>query len=188
MVVENLVGLTAARCLSVLISRLRNIDTIRLATCAPLPLLQERFEMTEVERAICENANDLRRSLGLSFWSAALLQLSDKPDASRLLDAAMTHVSLHGKERSLSWSEAVGGGIERACADFQVGAAASLTMLSEVVLRDGSLGHIPMLDFHSPKSVGNQWIVEAAAKKLLPEGAIIVESGESYHAYGSRNF
>jgi hypothetical protein len=184
-VVENLVGLSAPRFLGILFSSL-HIGEIRLAKCSPLPLLQARFNLTSTERAVYEKALELRRRTGLSFWDAVLLELPLFPDAVRLLDAAMMHVSLHGEEKVLSWSEISSGGLERACAEFPREGEASLTLLSEVVCGDGSMGHLPMLDFHAFKSPANQLLVEAAAIRLFPDGSILLDSGESYHAYGTR--
>src|SRR5579864_9160965 len=97
-VVEDLVGLSAPRFLGVLLSSIDNIREVRLATCSPLPLLQDRFDLTEPERAVYRQALELRLRTGLSFWDAALLELPSVPDSVRLLDAAMMHVSLHGNE------------------------------------------------------------------------------------------
>src|ERR1700728_2778592 len=115
-VVENVVGLSAARLLGVLVSPFANVDEDSLAKCSPLPLLQTRFNLTAAELAVYERALELRRRTGLSFWDAALLELPFSPDAVRLLDAAMMHVSLHGGEKILSWSQISSGGLERACA------------------------------------------------------------------------
>jgi hypothetical protein len=108
------------------------------------------------------------------------------PDAIRLLDAALMHVSFRGHEISMAWAEAISGGLERACAEFPTTLGASLALLSEVVCRDGSLRHLPMVDFHAFKSARNQRIVEAVSERLFPQGAILLDSGESYHAYGNR--
>jgi hypothetical protein len=185
-VVEDLVGLTAPRSLAILFSSLQEVREVRLARCSPLPPLQTRLNLTASERVVFDKALEIRAGTGLSFWDAVLLQLPSTPDAVRLLDAAMMHVSLRGHERTLSWSEVSTGGLERACAEFSSEVGASMTLLSEVVHRDGSLRHLPMLDFHAIKSPANQRIVEAVAERLFPEGSILMDSGESYHAYGTR--
>jgi hypothetical protein len=183
--VDNLVGLTAPQALGVLLSSLHDVEEVRLAECRPLPHLQVRLNLTEAERLVFERALELRSRTGLPFWDAALLELPNVPGAIRLLDAAMAHVSFRGHERPLSWASAVAGGIERECSEFSATRGASLAFLSEVVCRDGSLRHLPMADFHAFKSAPNQRIVEAVAERLFPNGAILLESGESYHAYGT---
>ena len=182
---DNLVGLTAAQALGVLLSSLQDVKEVRLAECRPLPPLQLRLNFTDAERLVFERALTLRSHTGLSFWDAALLTLPEVPGAMRLLDAATAHVSFHGHEIPLSWCSAAVGGIEQACSEFVDTSGASLAFLSEVVCHDGSLRHLPMIDFHAFKSLPNQQIVEAVAKRLFPSGSILLESGESYHAYGT---
>lgn len=183
---ETFVGATAARALSIVLSRLQEVREVRLAECRPLPPLQSRFDFTPAERTVFERALGLRSRTGLSFWDAALLELPAMPDAVRLLDAAMVHVSFRGHERALSWSSAIAGGLERACEEFPAASGASLTLLSEVLCRDGLVRHLPMVDFHAFSSAPNRRIVEAVAERLFPEGSILLESGESYHAYGTQ--
>jgi hypothetical protein len=185
-VVENMVGLTAPRSLAILFTCLEEIREVRVARLSPLPPLQQRFDLTSSEVAVVERALEIRTSTGLSFWDAVLLQLPGMPDALRLLDAAMVHVSLRGHERTLSRSEVNSGALERACAEFTSPTGASLTLLSEVVCYDGSIRHLPMVDFHALKSPANQRVVEAAAERLFPDGCILMDSGESYHAYGTQ--
>jgi hypothetical protein len=183
---RGLIGLSAPRALAVVLSSLKEIEEVYVAECRPLPALQNRLDLTPAERSVVERALEQRKLTGLSFWDAVLLELSDSPDAFRLLDAAMMHVSFLGYERSLSWASAVGGGLERTCDEFATTPGASLTLLSEVRCRDGSKRHLPMIDFHSFSSPANQRVVEAVAVRLFPEGAIVLASGESYHAYGTQ--
>lgn len=167
-------------------SSLPEVREIRVAECSPLPPIQIRLKLTAPERRIFERALELRRRTGLSFWDAALLELPSVPDAFRLLDVAMMHVSMRERERSLRWSEICEGALERVSSKFTANAVANLTILSEVLCRDGSLGHLPMLDFHAFKSPENLRIVEEVAQRLFPEGSILMDSGESYHAYGTK--
>ncbi len=185
-VVEDLVGLSAPRSLGLLLSCIEEIKEIRLARLRPLPPIQSRLNLTDPERAVFDRALRLRQSTGLSFWDSVLLELPRVPEAFRLLDVVMMHVSLRGQEFTLSRAEINAGGLERVCAEFQAEAETSLTLLSEVVCRDGSLGHLPMIDFHASKSAANQHIAEAVARRLFPNGSILMDSGESYHAYGTQ--
>lgn len=183
----NLIGLTAPRAIAALLSSFGGIEEIYLAECRPLPLLQNRFDFTSSERLVFDRAVEHRSRSGISFWDAALLELSNEPAAMRLLDAALTHVTFRGRERTLSWASAVTGGLERACDGFDPTSTASLNLLSEMRCSDGSSLHLPMLDFHALSAVPKQrFVVEAVVKRLFPEGAILLESGESYHAYGTQ--
>lgn len=183
---RNLLGVTAPRMLSVLLSSFHEIERVYLAECRPLPPIQTRLDLTPAEHTVFARAIKLRELTSLSFWDAALLELSSEPSAFRLLDAAMTHVTFRGHERSLSWDSVVAGELERICAEFPTSLGASLAFLSEVRCHDGSKRHLPMIDFHAFTSAENRRVVEAVAERLFPEGAIVLESGESYHAYGTR--
>ena len=185
-VVEDLVGLSAARSLSLLLSSLQAVREVRLARLLPLRPLQNRINLTASEREVFEKALALRSSTGLSFWDAVLLQLPSAPEAVRLLDNAIQHVSLQGLEQTLTRVQIDSGELERICQEFPVGSEESLTILSEIVCEDGSIGHLPMVDFHAFKSPSNQQIVLAVAKRLFPAGAVLMDSGESYHAYGTQ--
>jgi hypothetical protein len=185
-VVADLVGLGAPRSLGTLLSCLEEIQEVRLARLHPLPPIQTRLNLTAPERVVFDGALNLRHNTGLSFWDSVLLELPSVPEAFRLLDVVMMHVSLRGQEMTLSRAEINAGGLERACAEFRPESESSLTLLSEVVRRDGSLGHLPMVDFHASKSPANQRIVEAVAERLFPRGSILMDSGESYHAYGTQ--
>lgn len=182
----NLLGVDASRALAVLLSSFADVDEVYIADCRPLPPLQARRMLNATERAIVERAVELRKSTGLAFWDAVLLELSVTPDAIPLLDEVSRHVTFRGKERPLSWAAAVSNGLEQACAQFTATGEASLVFLSEMKCRDGSKRHLPMIDFHAARSVPNERVVTSVAKRLFPEGAILLESGESYHAYSTR--
>jgi hypothetical protein len=183
---RTLLGVTAPRALAMILSSLDDVDEIYLTECRPLPPLQSRRTLGTAERIVFERALESRERTGLPFWDAALLELPAVPDALPLLDDAMMHVTFRGKEHPLSYTSAVAGGIEHACAEYSTGAGASLTFLSEVRCRGGLKNHLPMIDFHAASSDPNQRVVTAVTKRLFPDGAVLLESGESYHAYGTR--
>jgi hypothetical protein len=181
------VGLAASRAVALLLSSISGIEEVYLAESRPLPHLQKRFDLSPTERTVFDRAIEERSRTGLPFWDAALLQLANEPRALRLLDAALAHVSFRGQEQTLSWLSAVSGGLERACDGFDAASEANLTLLSEVRCSDGSFRQLPMVDFHALSAVPNQRrVVEAVVERLFPDGAVLLESGESYHAYGTR--
>lgn len=184
--IEDLVGLSAGQSLALLLASMPDVKEIKLAELHPSATIQNRLSLSDSERVVFDRAIEVRQNTGLPFWDSLLLVLPEFPDALRFLDTALTHVSLRGHEFSLSIAEVSRGGIERACAKYVSPAGPSLTLLSQVVRTDGSPGHLPMLDFHARKSTSNQRIVEAVAQRLFPHGSILIDSGESYHAYGKQ--
>jgi hypothetical protein len=182
----NVIGFDAPRALAVLLSSFKDVKEVYLAELFPFPPLQARRELKPAEQIVFERALKHRQSIGLPFWDAVLLELAAMPDAMGLLDEVMVHVTFKGKERSLPWTSAIADGLERACAEFSATGEASLTFLSEMLCHDGSRRHLPMIDFHAFSSAPNERVVAAVAEKLFPEGAVLLESGKSYHAYGTR--
>jgi hypothetical protein len=183
---SNILGLDAPRALALLLSSFKDVEEVYLAELRPVPPLQARRDPTPAERIVVERALKYRQSTGLAFWDAVLLELCVVPEAMGLLDEAMIHVTFHGRERSVPWASAIADGLERACAEFSTTSEANLNFLSEMQCRDGSKRHVPMIDFHAACSATNQRVVSAVAERLFPEGAVLLESGESYHAYGTR--
>jgi hypothetical protein len=58
------------------------------------------------------------------------------------------------------------------------------SMCSQVELRNGSIRHIPMMDFLSPKSQQSRDVVCRVAARFGAGGGIVLESNRSYHYYG----
>src|ERR1700734_2742482 len=161
---DELIGLSAARALTAIFTALEGIAEVYLAECSPLPPLQQRFTLTSSELAVVSRAMDTRSRTGLPFWDAALLELPAAPDALRLLDAVTMHVALRGSERTISRDALLTGEVERACNTFTPTGNSSLTILSEVRMRDGSRRQLPMVDFHAFASMPNQVVVKAVVK------------------------
>lgn len=59
-----------------------------------------------------------------------------------------------------------------------------LALCSLCKLQDGSLGHIPMMDFHCPPNACHLQLIQAALARLGQRKGAILESGRSYHYYG----
>jgi hypothetical protein len=177
-------GIDAPHALSILLSSLPDVEEVYLAELRPLPPLQTRRSLTPAEQMVVGRALKSRESTGLAFWDAVLLELSRVPDAIGLLDEAMMHVTFRGNERRVSRSAVISGEMERMCAAFSSTSEASLVLISEMRRHDGSKSHLPMVDFHTAASDLNKPLVIDVVERLFPGGAVLLDSGESYHAYG----
>ncbi len=60
-----------------------------------------------------------------------------------------------------------------------------LSLCSRCQLRDGSWAHIPMMDFRCPVSPRNVAFLKLALKRMGRGEGIVLESGNSYHYYGT---
>ena len=61
-----------------------------------------------------------------------------------------------------------------------------MVVFSKVLLNDGNYAHIPMMDFDTPKNDDGLNIVIDRFKKVNIHEGWILESGVSYHFYGSK--
>ncbi len=59
-----------------------------------------------------------------------------------------------------------------------------LAVCSKCHLADGSIAHIPMLDFRCKPSPGNEQKVESSLRAVGQRSGYVLESGRSYHYYG----
>src|SRR5260370_7059944 len=63
-----------------------------------------------------------------------------------------------------------------------------LAIASDVRLRGGTMGHIPMMDFMCPPSYENQQALSGLLRELNHGRGFLLESGRSYHYYGFQIF
>ncbi len=67
----------------------------------------------------------------------------------------------------------------------QLPAEHGLSVCSDVRLKDGTRAHIPMMDFSAEPSEANQNLIITTLRKVGYESGILMNSGNSYHFYGS---
>lgn len=179
---SELMGHRAAEVFAAIVKTNHRIDTVFVHEFKQPPLLQDRIILSGMEEQLVKDALELRRVCGLPFWDAVLLSCFRRPTVpERLLDAAMYHQDCSHSKVGVSRDDVIKGSLVKAAERIgEVGNA----MLSEVILVDGSVGHIPMLDFHCRADDNNLKLVVAVSKRLFRSGGIVLESGESYHGIG----
>jgi hypothetical protein len=180
---EGLIGSDSATCISAVIRGLQKIQAVYVVRCRKVPLVQERVELSFGEQDILRRAMALRDDIGLPFWDAVMLScFGSRETPTSLLVAARFHQSSRGGEVCVT-SEDIGSGALHALStdDDPTGYTA---ITSEVTFTDGSIGHLPMMDFHCPSSPDNLRLVMEVCRRVFSAGAFILESGESYHSYG----
>ncbi|MFA5784761.1 MAG: hypothetical protein WC962_07760 [Phycisphaerae bacterium] len=160
-----------------------NISSIFLAEFSQPPLLRERTGITCEEEEIVTKALSIRESYGIPFWDALMVSCFYRsPVPNKLLDAAMYHQDTFGCTKEYSRDEIAKGDVQKTAKTLDNGRILAIT--SEVKLKNGSIYHIPMLDFHCPISSENLQLITGVLSRLVSGGALILESGESYHAFG----
>ena len=177
---EQLSGKNAIELVEFIVRDNPNIAQVSVVAYSHPKPAQTRFPASQTELDAITEAMKLRAATKLPFWDAVLVSLFGKQgDFGELLETAKFHQSLRHREH---WIPAANlkNEIQRISStgpDGQIG------ICSEVRMEDGTFSHIPMLDFHCPAK-GNRNLVCQVCEKLFPDDVAILESGESFHAYG----
>ncbi len=139
-------------------------------------LLQERIDLEGELKPVFEKALKIRAQTHLPFWDSFNVSVFDTD----LKDFDfLNEIKFHNtpKFTYIIQKEAVKDFLlEQKEQDY-------LTICSKVILSDGSINHIPLLDFHIPVNEKNEIICEAVIRTLGLKG-FLLNSGKSYHFYG----
>lgn len=177
-------GLTAPEVVRHLVTIFPRIVSISLATYLHLPVVQDRFDLTTAEQSAVDFALRLRAELNLPFWDGVMLATQRSSESlHQLLDSACMHMSLRGRETVLNRNDVLDGQLGSFCEQNDT-SGSEVSILSEVTWEDGTVRHLALMDFHArPHSRGFGAVLEVS-RRIFDSGAVILESGESYHAYG----
>ena len=176
-------GLRAAELIGELLRLHPDIQTLNLFEPLPVPLAQARLGGDDTSNQILTQGLELRAAWGTPFWDAVLMSCFGRGRAALpVLMQAQFHNS--GPRRDIQvesdrwkaphWTQLMN----------EVASGRMLVFSSRVVLRNGEIRHIPMLDFHCPASSKNEELAVLAAGLLDTGGGFLLESGDSYHFYG----
>jgi hypothetical protein len=181
----SILGFDAMRAVQELVRSIPAISAVRVFKYQPPPAAQLRIERNDVENRLFEKALRLRENYQLPFWDSLLLScFSCDQVPYSILNAAQLHVSHRSSEMEVQRSNVLDGALHRLAADLE--RDSSLAIVSEACTINGMNEHIPLLDFHIPHSETNQNIVITILNSLLPSGFILLRSGRSYHAWGTK--
>lgn len=143
------------------------------------PVLQERLELTQTEERQIARALAIRELLGLQFWDALLLTcLSNSDFSPRLLE----EVKAHNTDTNVRRLSARGSALEDHLVRHP---GVNVAFSSKVVLDNGEERHLPLLDFHCANNAANLSLSCAVIQRLEIAPGYLLESGDSYHFYGS---
>src|ERR1041385_1222374 len=157
----------------------REIHYIHIVEFPYKPVLQERLELTQTEERQIARALAIRELLGLQFWDAVLLTCLSNTDFSpRLLE----EVKAHNTGINLRRLSTRGSALEDHVARHP---GVNIAFSSKVVLNTGEERHLPLLDFHCANNAANLSLSCAVIQLLEIGPGYLLESGDSYHFYGS---
>lgn len=142
-------------------------------------LIQQRMkEWGTKEEAHFHRAMQFRERYKLPFWDSVMLATFNYPDYSqKILRQCQTHNSIQG----LFYATAADA--YRLLHGLQD--SSRLAVSSYVRMTDGSVNHLPMLDFHIPISDIHTGVVKEVCRLLHLHDGYLLDSGESYHYIAS---
>src|SRR5579862_6124100 len=160
-------GLPITRVLARLISSFPAIEEVSFVRFRPAPGLDERLsKSSDPAVEIRETAENLWRTYGIPFWDAILaisMKRGEIPDhyvdLAILHDPAPDELTLAVAARQLTEES-----IQLMVDELEDNTA--LAFSSKVVLRDGRIAHIPLMDFRCPPSASNSKILKRALKAI----------------------
>lgn len=174
----------------ILKSKVNNsLEAFRFKVYSPTPLLEERIKETTdpVVLETIKRASELRTQwlamtgTNLAFWdsiSAASL-VDSQSDA--LIQEAVRH-DAKSEAREISVEDLTHAIIQQMIGQLPAGSV--LGLYSGCRLQDGSISHIPMMDFRGVPSQRHLGRIKKGLQSIGQTKGAIFESGRSYHFYG----
>jgi len=177
---RGLVGLAAADAYAKILLSPASVQRVSVYKYSSPPLLQQRISITPNEQSLIDEALVLRKDTKLPFWNAlfaACLQM--QAHSPELIKAAFFH---NGPGEPVAYDRVA---IETGILESLVQSGQRNLGLSSLVQDDRDrIWHLPLLDFHCDISPCNEDLAALICSHLMPDGYVLIDSGDSYHACG----
>jgi len=165
----------------------REITGLRFDTYKPVPGLNERLAnmLSATEQELRDAAVALRDAHGLPFWDGLLATSMQRGALSeRFIETALAHDGAPDEQHTTVPREALTAArIQDLIAELPPGYG--FAACSRVWLASNQAAHIPMLDFRCPCSEENAKAIERMLASMGCAEGVLVQSGRSYHFYGT---
>jgi len=140
-------------------------------------LLQDSIKFEEIENVHFQEALKIRDKFHLPFWDSIMLTYFDKENTSdSILESALRH--------NFPFKKFTSHDIAQLKHESLLTTDYVLAVNSAVLMKNGEIKHILLLDFHIPISESNCKQVIKVLKCLGLNSGFVLESGESYHYVG----
>lgn len=178
--VERYVGMSSADAYTQILLMHRHVQRAAVFRYHSPPPLQRRIQLTSDEQSLVDRAISLRKSTHLPFWHALFATfLQGESHTDQLIEAAFYHNG-PGEVVGYDRNEVEAG----ALIELAQRGEKNLGLSSWVSDADGRVWHLPLLDFHCEISPSNELLAARVCSRLMPEGYLLIDSGDSYHACG----
>lgn len=176
-------GMDALSALEEALQELTDVSAVTVVKYRIPEPLQERSVFTSEEEDIVAKALDVRALHHLPFWDSVMMcALGAHSVPSQLLHHALLHQSSRGTEVEMTRDRVLAGDLRLFVDDLPDRTGLAIT--SEVRYSDGSVRHLPLLDFHCPPGPQGRALAAAVLQRLVFGEAILLETERSYHGWG----
>ncbi len=182
---QRLTGQPVIHGLKELVRLLPEVSSVTFAAYRPAPGLDARLARNSDPTVdIRQTAERLREEYGIPFWDAILaISMKRGEIPNRYVELAILHDKAPDEHHiELVGSEVTVERMDSLVKELKEGFV--LAISSKVNLKDGSIAHIPMMDFRCAPSQMNKAVVKKALSAMGENAGLIVNSGRSYHFYG----
>lgn len=179
-------GMTAIEVTNKIAELNEKISLLRYISYQPTPNLTERL-FIKPNLPIMNNINMLRklkRKGQFEYLGLTLINYWFKQDVNFLIEQMTRHGKNFNEQYEFHISTKVSIIDSINSIICQLSSNHVLGFCSKVKLIDGSVFHIPMIDFNIEPSKENLKTVKNALKQIGQEKGVILNSGRSYHFYG----
>lgn len=178
---QSLVGLAAADAYTKIILSHGNVQRVSVYEYSSPPSLQQRINVTPGEQFLIDQALVLRKDTKLPFWNALFAAyLQSQTHSPELIGAAFFH---NGPGEPVAYDRVA---IETRTLEALARSGQRNLGLSSLVHDEiGHVWHLPLLDFHCDISPHNEDLAALICSHVMPDGFILIDSGDSYHACGT---
>lgn len=168
------------RVINEIVSKNRQISEIYLKEFPHHPILQDRLILNSNEAETLDRALKIRNDHKFSFWDSLLSTYIDGSKFShRLLSEAFHH------NEFIDIIRITRDKFEKIDIILDEYKHKKLALSSKVKIYNNKYMHIPMIDFHMPTRSQFPLILHDIMKLIGQKSGFFLESGESYHFYGT---
>jgi hypothetical protein len=161
-----------------LVETLPQIEEYSFITFQSYNILQERDTNKEELKNVFDNALSIRSKYSFPFWDSFNVSLFNQ----QLTDFSfLKQIKFHNNVLNIN---TIRNKFVAKFLEDQKGKEDYLTISSKVKLNNGTVYHLPLLDFHIPVNKENEIMCVEIIKSLELKG-FLLNSGKSYHFYGT---
>ena len=175
---DDLIGKTAVDAYTAVLLSHQALKKFTIFRYASPPLLQERVEVNEFEKSVIDEALSIRATNKIPFWEAVF---SACIKSGRCTDALLTATFFHmGQGDATDYKRRdLESGILNKITDENT---LNVGLCSEIQDKHEKYHHLNFMDFHCDVTESNAKIVSAVCREIMPDGFLVFDSGDSYHA------